>query len=82
MSKKEKTLEEILPWLVTGEDPFGLNEPLELASFVCTTCGEVDEVPAYIIGEFMVDKKPGEPVVLECPKCNGAMYEAKNDPSE
>lgn len=82
MHKKDKKIEDILPWLVNGEDPFGLNEPLELAYFVCTKCGEIDEVPAYIIGEFMVDKKPGEPVALECPKCNGAMFEAKEDPSE
>lgn len=30
----------------------------------------------------MVDKKPGESVSLECPYCNGEMFEAKNDPSE
>lgn len=55
---------------------------MELASFVCTKCGGMDEVPAYVVGEFMVDKKPGEAVALECPKCNGAMHEAKNDLSE
>ncbi|MEK4426901.1 hypothetical protein [Solibacillus sp. FSL K6-1523] len=53
---------------------------MELASFVCTECGGVDEVPAYIIGEFMVDKKPEGAVTLECQKWNGVMYEAKNDP--
>lgn len=55
---------------------------MELVVFACTNCGELDEVPAYLIGEFMVDKKPGEAVVLECPKCNDAMYEVENDPSE
>ena len=37
---------------------------------------------AYIIGEFMIDKRPGEAVSLECPYCNGEMFEAKDDPSE
>lgn len=81
MSKKEKYSEDVLPWL-EGDDPFGLDEPMELVIFACANCGELDEVPAYLIGEFMVDKKPGEAVVLECPKCNGAMYEVGNDPSE
>lgn len=81
MRKKEKHSEDVLPWL-EGDDPFGLDEPMELVFFACANCGELDEVPAYLISEFMVDKKPGEAVVLECPKCNGAMYEVKSDPSE
>ena len=51
-------------------------------SFVCTKCKQIVEVPAYIIGEFMVDKRPGEAVPLECPYCNGEMFEIKEDPSE
>ncbi|KGR80300.1 hypothetical protein CD30_19750 [Ureibacillus massiliensis 4400831 = CIP 108448 = CCUG 49529] len=82
---KKKKSEEVqvdpLAWL-EGDDPFGLNDPIELVNFVCTECKKNDEVPAYIIGEFMVDKKPGEPVTLECPYCNGEMFEAKDDPSE
>ncbi|MEG0386694.1 MAG: hypothetical protein RR642_18400 [Solibacillus sp.] len=81
MNRKYNHSEELLAWL-ESDDPFGIDEPMELASFVCTKCGGLDEVPAYVVGEFMVDKKPGEAVALECPKCNGAMYEAKNDPSE
>ncbi|CAM5194531.1 hypothetical protein UACE39S_02271 [Ureibacillus acetophenoni] len=83
MSKKksEELQEDPLAWL-EGDDPFGLNEPIELVPFVCTKCKQIDEVPAYIIGEFMVDKRPGEPVTLECPYCNGEMFEAKKDPSE
>ena len=34
--------------------------PIELVSFVYTKCKQINEVPAYIIGEFMVDKRPGE----------------------
>ncbi|MEK4230500.1 hypothetical protein [Solibacillus sp. FSL H8-0538] len=64
------------------KDPFGLNEPIELVSFVCTKCHEIDEVPAYLIGKFMVDKKQGEEVSLECPKCNGEMFQTRNNPSE
>lgn len=79
--KSEELVEDDLAWL-DGDDPFGLNEPIELVSFVCVDCKGIDEVPAYIIGEFMVDKKPGEPVTLECPYCNGEMFEAKNDPSD
>ncbi|WP_285399212.1 hypothetical protein [Lysinibacillus sp. fls2-241-R2A-57] len=37
---------------------------------------KTDDVPAYVIGEFMVDKKPGEAVSLECPYCSGEMFEA------
>ncbi len=37
-----------------SDDPFGLNDPIELVNFVCTECKQIDEVPAYIIGEFMV----------------------------
>lgn len=74
--KKEEMQENPLAWL-EGEDPFGLNEPIELVSFVCTKCKQIDEVPAYLIGEFMVDKKLGEEVSLECPYCNGEMFEAR-----
>lgn len=79
--KKEEWQEDPLAWL-EAEDPFGLKEPIELVSFVCTKCKQIDEVPAYIIGEFMVDKRPGEAISLECPYCNGEMFEAKDDPSE
>lgn len=81
--EKKKTEDSFneLAWL-DEDDPFGLNEPLELVSFVCADCKQIDEVPAYIIGEFMVDKKPGKPVILECPYCHSEMFEAKNDPSE
>lgn len=79
--KSEERFEDDLAWLDT-ENLFDLNEPMELVSFVCVDCKQIDEVPAYIIGEFMVDKKPGESVSLECPYCNGEMFEAKNDPSE
>lgn len=79
--EKEEMSKDFLEWL-EGEDPFGLNEPMELVVFVCTECKKTDDVPAYVIGEFMVDKKPGEAVSLECPYCLGEMFEAKIDPSK
>ena len=79
--KQEERLEDPLVWLAE-EDSFGLNDPIELVSFVCTKCKQIDEVPVYIIGEFMVDKRLGEAVSLECPYCNDEIFEAKEDPSE
>ena len=74
-------MENPLAWL-GEEDPFGLNDPIDLVSFVCIKYRQIDEVSVYIIDEFMVDKRSGEAVALECPNCNGEMFEAKEDPSE
>lgn len=75
---QDKNLEE---WL-TEEDPFGLDEEMELVIFKCLDCDVTDEVPEYIIGEFSVDLNKGEEVKLHCPKCNGTMVQARNNPSE
>jgi len=70
-----------LDWL-DEEDPFGLNEEMEIVIFKCLDCKKTDEVPEYIIGEFSVGLKEGEEVEIHCPYCNGAMREARNAPSD
>jgi len=70
-----------LDWL-DEEDPFGLNEEMEIVIFKCLDCKKTDEVPEYIIGEFSVDLKEGEEVEIHCPYCNGTMQEARNVPSD
>lgn len=64
------------------EDPFGLNEEMEIVLFQCLDCHKTDEVPEYIIGEFSVDLKKGEEVEMHCPYCNGTMIEARNVPND
>lgn len=64
------------------EDPFGLDEDMEIVLFKCLDCHGTDEVPEYIIGEFSLDKKRGEEVELHCPHCNGTMIRARNIPSD
>lgn len=68
-----------LDWL-DEDDPFGLNEKMDVVIFKCLDCKKTDEVPEYIIGEFSVDKKEGEEVKIHCPYCNGTMIEAKDGP--
>ncbi|SFB01358.1 hypothetical protein SAMN04488072_105135 [Lentibacillus halodurans] len=64
------------------EDPFGLDEDMEIVLFKCLDCNGTDEVPEYIIGEFSVDKSKGGEVELHCPHCNGTMIRARNIPSD
>lgn len=81
VSPNDKKLDDNLDWL-DEEDPFGLDEEINIVIFKCLDCKKTDEVPEYIIGEFGVDKKPGEEVELHCPYCNGTMIEEKDIPSE
>lgn len=62
------------------DDPFGLNEEMELVLFKCLDCNGTDEVPDYIIGEFSVDLNRGEEVEIHCPHCSGTMIEARKRP--
>ncbi|MFD1360965.1 hypothetical protein [Lentibacillus salinarum] len=78
--KQDKSWAEIDKWL--EEDPFGLDEEVEIILFKCLDCNGTDEVPEYIIGEFSLDKKRGEEVELHCPHCNGTMIRARNIPSD
>ncbi len=74
--KQDNLLDDLDEWL-DGEDPFGLNEEIELVLFKCLDCNGTDEVPEYLIGEFSVDKNKDEAVELHCPHCNGTMIEAR-----
>lgn len=78
---KNKQQEDFLKWL-DEEDPFGLNEEIELIIFKCLDCGKEDEVPDYVVEEFRFDLGENEEVEVVCPFCNGTMRQAKNDPSE
>jgi hypothetical protein len=73
---------DLLKWL-EEDDPFGLEEEMEIVIFKCMDCGKEDEVPEYLIGEFSFDLKEGEEVELQCPFCaEGTMREARDVPSE
>jgi len=37
---------------------------------------------SLVRGRRFIRIRPGEAVSLECPYCNGEMFEAKGDPSE
>jgi hypothetical protein len=60
------------------EEFLGLNEPEVFVDFVCLSCGCIDPVPEFIIGEFSYDLKKGEEVEMFCPKCNGTMRRKKS----
>lgn len=78
----KKQDDDLLKWL-EEDDPFGLEEEMEIVIFKCMDCGKEDEVPEYIIGEFSFDLKEGEEVELQCPFCEeGTMREARDVPSE
>ncbi|MFD1038221.1 hypothetical protein ACFQ3N_07325 [Virgibacillus byunsanensis] len=79
--KKQDDSSKDLDWL-NEEDPFGLDEEMEIVTFKCLDCKKTDEVPEYIIGEFSVDLNKGEEVELHCPYCNGTMIEARDVPSD
>ncbi|WP_237049353.1 hypothetical protein [Lentibacillus amyloliquefaciens] len=79
--KQDEASFEIDKWL-DEEDPFGLDEDIEIVLFKCLDCNGTDEVPEYIIGEFSVDKNNEEDVELHCPHCNGTMVRARNIPSD
>ncbi|HBZ09767.1 MAG TPA: hypothetical protein DEO65_07815 [Bacillus bacterium] len=75
-----KNQQENLEDCLKEEDPFGLDEDLEIVIFRCLDCNTTDEVPEYIIGEFSVDLNKGEEVKLHCPKCNSTMIDARENP--
>ncbi|MEI3600282.1 MULTISPECIES: hypothetical protein [unclassified Oceanobacillus] len=79
--KEQDNSKEVIPDWLDEDDPFGLNEEIEIVIFKCLDCKGTDEVPEYIIGEFSVDKSRGE-VEIHCPHCNGTMIEAKDAPSD
>ena len=79
--KEQDNSKEVIPDWLDEDDPFGLNEEIEIVIFKCLDCKGTDEVPEYIIGEFSVDKSRRE-VEIHCPHCNGTMIEAKDAPSD
>jgi predicted nucleic acid-binding Zn ribbon protein len=67
---------------IDKDDPFGLNEDVNMLIFKCIECGEEDEVPEYVVEEFHFDLEENEEVEVVCPFCNGTMRRARNIPSE
>ncbi|WP_142247897.1 hypothetical protein [Alkalihalobacterium alkalinitrilicum] len=61
-------------------DWLDLSEKEEFIIFKCIDCGCIDQVPAFIIGEFSYDLEEGEEVELECPECNGTLRVASESP--
>ncbi|MGY0695041.1 hypothetical protein ACW2QC_20160 [Virgibacillus sp. FSP13] len=80
--KEQDETKEVTPDWLDEDDPFGLNEEMEIVLFKCLDCKGTDEVPEYIIDEFSVDKNNRGEVELHCPHCNGTMIEAKEAPSD
>lgn len=64
------------------DDPFGLNEDIEVLIFKCIDCGKEDEVPEYVVEEFHFDLEENDEVEVVCPFCHGTMRRARNIPSE
>jgi hypothetical protein len=68
-----------LPWDDLGDldELLGLNEEEPIIEFQCIDCGCIDEVPAFVVGEFSVGLKAGEEVEMFCPECNGTIRRKK-----
>lgn len=67
------------PWDDLGDldELLGLNERDSIIEFQCIDCGSIDEVPAFVVGEFSVGLKEGEEVEMFCPECNGTIRRKK-----
>lgn len=81
-NKEQDELNKAFLESIDEDDPFGLNEEINLIIFKCLDCGEEDEVPDYVVEEFHFDLKEDEEVEVVCPFCNGTMRQARKDPSE
>ena len=76
--KEQADIELALSKLLKNEDLFGLKD--ETITFKCLDCGEVDDVPDFVVEEFAYDLKKGEVVETVCPFCEGTMRQARNSP--
>lgn len=78
-NEPDEMSKDLLNWL-EGEDPFGLNEDINIILFICKDCRKEDDVPDFVVADFQVDKKKGGEVEVECPFCGGTMLRAKESP--
>jgi len=76
-NEQDKQMEDLSKELLEflEDDPFGLQEKIDLVNFRCRDCEKTDEVPDFVVHEFSLDKTENEEVTIECPYCGGTMTE-------
>lgn len=78
-NEQDEMSKDLLRWL-EEDDPLGLNEEIKTTLFRCKDCHGEDDVPDFVVSEFMMDRKKGERVQVQCPHCGGTMFEARKSP--